>query len=837
MRKLIACVVFCLFETYVVYADARSLDSHQYLDLPVLPLQQALIEFSLQTNSTVVAKFDDVEGYYSSPIVGPFKVFEALKFITSKAPLAVTYVAANDSYVLHLRENSTLVEPSDAKGGDYSAAIDEVVVTGQSMPSRYSMLMRSVTQNGVSFFDSSRFHNSFSQKLIADINSHSVVDLLEYSGGVVRASGFGSTNDDYYVRGYKRQNLYVDGFRLSERTAMRLMPESLDKVELLKGPSMLFYGQSGAGGVVNVTRVSPEQDSFTQAYAQAGGAGNSKSTIDVNRGDTAGHPLSYRMITSHETREDAELYRSQVRTDSLLGIKSYWSDQVQIQGSYHWQKYVHADSRDVFSLDSVGEFFSKSDINLLDATSDFESRAQLLNFSMNYYPSSRWRLSASYQWQEERRLGLRYDENLINESDVLIERGGQIGELERFGVTQHMIVSTETLPCGSAICSKINGVVAAVDQDEYETDISLRLSLAGNFNWFSKEHKLVAGADFYHQDLYQNFELLTFSDLLFAEDLIVGEADQHQFAHYWSDHIARKVGGATKLKEYRILRDDYGIYSQLHSYWSPKWSTSIGWRYSYFDGEQRDITRQQKGLMSDASDISPQLGLVFQPTEDASLFANYSESVAIRYLIDDDNRFVDRPEVARQWEMGVKWLAWSGKLSTALALFDIRKSNAHRVELVDSRRHLIGPYNENVAGVESDVSVSLSDSWQFIAHLSLLDSKIDRNKSITTPLHTADINWSFFTRKQWTSMWQSTLGIRSLSDRSLDYDESINVPGYTVVDASIVKSLKVGATQVEAKLLIDNVFDEQYYKSAQLNGYAEASEGRTFRFRVSVSGR
>ena len=41
-----------------------------YYDLPVLPLGQALLEFSLQSGVSVVVQQDKVAGIYSSPIIG-----------------------------------------------------------------------------------------------------------------------------------------------------------------------------------------------------------------------------------------------------------------------------------------------------------------------------------------------------------------------------------------------------------------------------------------------------------------------------------------------------------------------------------------------------------------------------------------------------------------------------------------------------------------------------------------------------------------------------------------------------------------------------------------------
>jgi iron complex outermembrane receptor protein len=76
------------------------------------------------------------------------------------------------------------------------------------------------------------------------------------------------------------------------------------------------------------------------------------------------------------------------------------------------------------------------------------------------------------------------------------------------------------------------------------------------------------------------------------------------------------------------------------------------------------------------TDLSPKFGLVYQLVKDkVSLFGNYLNGFT-NETGTDYNGHAFKPQQANQWEGGVKWNAFSGRLTGTLSYYDIRVSNS-----------------------------------------------------------------------------------------------------------------------------------------------------------------
>src|SRR5690606_16230233 len=91
-------------------------------------------------------------------------------------------------------------------------------------------------------------------------NAQTVSQAVAYSSGVVTESYGPSPRDDYFfIRGFDAPQ-YLDGLRLkgSNYAQLRIDPYGLERVELLRGPSSVLYGQNAPGGLVNMISKLPD---------------------------------------------------------------------------------------------------------------------------------------------------------------------------------------------------------------------------------------------------------------------------------------------------------------------------------------------------------------------------------------------------------------------------------------------------------------------------------------------------------------------------------------------------------------------------------------------------
>ncbi len=826
---------FLAAPVYAIVPDSRAV----FFDIPSQPLTQGIIEFSIQANVTIISQEEYLSNHLVTPIIGYHHIESALSLLVAHAPVSVVYSRSRDAYLLVPKPLELIIVKSEAPATEEAESIimEELIVTGTNIRTRYPNFMKSLDRNGVSHFDSSRFHNVASKDFISDLEPNSLTEVLQYSSGATASNGLEGTNDDFYIRGYRRKNLYVDGFRLSDRTAMRLIPVLLSKLEVLKGPSMLFYGQSGAGGVVNAISLTPDDKDAASIHGERGSENLVKGGIDLNISSAMNARMPVRLIGMHEKKGGNDVFSEQIRNDVMGVVEAKRSEKLTALINYHFQSYEHSYGENRTPIDSNGFFISSHEKStpIDNQCSDFKARIGLLSASWHYHPSKTWRLSGNYLWQEERRLGLRTDEELVIHHDALLPRSKDSNRLHVFSIANRIVAPMISSRCGGEDCNVIPKITSLDDQEEYETDVSMNLSLTGNFKYFAVESRTVLGVDFYHQDLYQQF-LLTENKDLAGDEWEVGD-DFQDFELLELLNSQHLLNDATNpfYKEYRFLRDDFGIYNQINTQWSDKWISSVGWRFSKFIGEQRNLNAQAVGLRNNASDISPQLGVVFQPIDSLSFFTNYSESVAIRYLIDDYYSFSKYPEVAKQWEVGIKRLGFGELLSWSAAFFKIKNQNTFDVMFNGGVRELQGPFNYNVSGLESDLSYDLADNWQITSHASILKSKIVGADSSYISPHVPDITLSLFNHWSFFEAWQATLGAYSITDRSLDVNQASRLNAYVSLNGSLSYAMDLDKYQLGARLIVKNLLNNNFYRAASLGGYADENQGRSISVRFQLN--
>lgn len=101
----------------------------------------------------------------------------------------------------------------------------------------------------------------------------SVGQALTYSAGVV-AQPFGSDArfDSPYIRGFSAaESQYLDGLRLVRNLgATSIEPYGLERVEVLRGPASVLYGQANPGGLLNLVSKRPTWERFGEVVLEGG---------------------------------------------------------------------------------------------------------------------------------------------------------------------------------------------------------------------------------------------------------------------------------------------------------------------------------------------------------------------------------------------------------------------------------------------------------------------------------------------------------------------------------------------------------------------------------------
>ena len=122
------------------------------------------------------------------------------------------------------------------------------------------------------------------QALIRDKGITTPRELADVVAGVQQVVGYGNTASQWFViRGFSSDGVnYRDGFRSADKYTPRDFA-NVERVEFVKGPASVLYGQSQPAGAVNTITKSPLAYNMTAADVRGGSFGTLRSTIDVNR--------------------------------------------------------------------------------------------------------------------------------------------------------------------------------------------------------------------------------------------------------------------------------------------------------------------------------------------------------------------------------------------------------------------------------------------------------------------------------------------------------------------------------------------------------------------------
>ena len=147
--------------------------------------------------------------------------------------------------------------------------------------------------------------NVITQEVIQDQIILSIDDVVRNAGGVVQG-GDGLFADRLFLRGLELQSrdFRRDGFL--DPTYVPRDLQSIERVEILKGPASALYGAGSPAGVVNLITKKPIDAQFSDFAYTFGGWERSRFTIDTNGRVNESGSLLYRVNLA---QEDAQSFR------------------------------------------------------------------------------------------------------------------------------------------------------------------------------------------------------------------------------------------------------------------------------------------------------------------------------------------------------------------------------------------------------------------------------------------------------------------------------------------------------------------------------------------------
>lgn len=805
---------------FLVFSSVQALgeDTYRYFDLPGQALQSGLVELALQADISVVANHHLISGYQSAPIIGPYTPQQALTKLLSRTSLNYRYDKATNSFIIVPQQAPTTSDLTDHSQRIQNERMEEVVVYAPFLPFRYNTLANTQFGNGTAIYDNSRFHTVLPAQLIEDLMPLDIGDLLKNGSGISPADGRADTNDDFYMRGFPRHALYVDGFRVENTTGGRFLPDNIERVEILKGPSTIRYGQGEPGGMVNLVRKKPTGESLTQVQLSTGTNGLRKVAADVGNAFTEN--LSYRLNAVNFQHDDSADITD--RLQQLIAPSMQWTPSTATEWnlSYEFQNTEQRTDDDFALLLPVPEEnFPGATLNQVvrRANSEFQAHRHLFHISGNHFfnehnGNSAWQIRGNLVWQEENRTGVRSSADYRN-SDLLF-KPDELNDLYMALIPGGQVaipVHYRANPNNSFDPLIYIGEVRSIyDEESSETGLQSKLELDGTTKIAGLQNHLNMGLDWHRQDLFHSN---TIESRRPFPTQSWPESESPSVPYFFNIIFApERPLGTLEVFEARQVSDEFGIYLQDTVEINEKLSATAGARMARIKVRREQLSDQMEQSFEPVEKIRIQSGMHYQLINDIELFANYAQGLRSNQSKGVFGATVDEPELSDQWEAGIKGYFLDGRASAAVAAYRINKTNIYWVDSFTATSFTLEEYGQQVLGTDLDFTFEYSPATQIIGSFSAQDNELTYGPHKgNIPAATTPNTASIFLHYKLSDSLSGFIGGYYMGHRYADHANTYKLDAFFTFDTGAEFKAKLGSTPLTLKIRIKNLTDEEYY--------------------------
>lgn len=191
---------------------------------------------------------------------------------------------------------------------------------------------------------------------MVDQGATNVQDALNYAAGVRSdAYGIDSRSDGMRIRGAYPDE-YQDGLRRIHdwyTSNTRTDPFTLERIEVLRGPAAMLFGQGTPAGVINLVSKRPQAERQGEIGVQIGSWGRKQVQVDLTGPLTQDGQWLYRLIA---VGRDADTQVDYVRDDrALLAPSLTWrpNANTSLTLQAHWQKDKSGSTSQFFPWDGI----------------------------------------------------------------------------------------------------------------------------------------------------------------------------------------------------------------------------------------------------------------------------------------------------------------------------------------------------------------------------------------------------------------------------------------------------------------------------------------------------
>ncbi|GGP52191.1 TonB-dependent siderophore receptor [Shewanella saliphila] len=627
---------------------------------------------------------------------------------------------------------------------------------------------------------------------------------LELVSGVTRQNDFGGLWDMFAIRGFAGdENLpsayLINGFSAGRGFSGNRDMSNVEVMEVLKGPGSALYGRGEPGGTVNIITKKPQFDQSGYIKFTAGSFDTYRTEGDFTTGLT--EKLAFRINGAYE---EAESYRDTVESTKTVLTPSFLyqlNDDTTISYELEYLDQEAPMDRGVVVVD--GKDFSDSNFYGEPADDPVEIEALGHQLQLQHNLSGDWAFSA----------GLSYRTSSFE---------GNATEARWYDADANYVVRQRRY--------------RNFDAD----DISGRFEFSGSADFLGVQHNLLIGGDAYEYELDRL--ILRYRHNTAEAGTPESSADYYAIDFdnpVYRDELPDMIDNTSDVEE----QSGQGVYFQDQIDLSDNWKAMFGMRYDRFEQDMTYRLDNDRKTSTSKSYFNPRLGLVYELSDDARVYASYSEGARPNSGTDADGNGHE-PEESKSYEIGLKWDMPEQGFSGTTALFTTEKSNILASSPNgDGTTEAIGKAESK--GIELDLSYALTPDTLVTLSYAYIDAQ--NAKEITlwdwyvieegdrlgnVPEHSGSLMVRQFAE---FGGYEGSGGfvIQYVGTQLGDFlEQDYELPNYTLVNLFANVTL---TENLDLNLSVNNLLDEEYYANSYFEAWTMPGAPRAFKASVKYT--
>ncbi|CAM4269525.1 MULTISPECIES: TonB-dependent siderophore receptor [Lelliottia] len=621
----------------------------------------------------------------------------------------------------------------------------------------------------------------------------SVSQALRYSAGVfTEYRGSSNRNDEVFVRGFSYVPKFLDGLSYGATASSQtgtVDPWLLERVELVRGPASVLFGQVNPGGLISMTSKRPTSEPIHNVQFRTGNHDLAEGAFDF------GGPLSddgrvlYRVNGIARTQHNQVEDYKETRMAIAPAITWYPNDQTRFTLLTSYQKDPDAGYRNFLpaygTVTSANGRYIPRDFNVSDP---------------DYNQSWREQTMIGYELEHQ------FDDNLTFRQNA---RYASIKQKYRYLVYANSAADSTVL------------TRRAQHEERTTNEFGLDNQLESLFATGEVNHTLLGGLDYKTSKDKQLLErgMGTQYDLDWTKPVYGINVDESTFS---------------KATDEQQNFDQMGVYLQDQLSWN-NWEWLVSGRYDWAEVRTTDFTGSAPTQQND-NKFTWRTGLLYAFDFGLSPYISYSTSFEPSLQTNRAPGVAPfKPTTGKQTEIGLKYQPVDSTLMT-LALYDLTQSNVATYNSAQGWFENAGEVRSK--GVEAEIHSTLMESINLIGSYTYTDAETQSTTVAGTegktpariPAHMASAFASYTVPSGALKSLTAGVGMRYIGTSYGDAKNTFKVASVDLYDAmmsyelgELSSSLKGASVQFN----VNNVADTKYVASCASDTACFYGIGRT----------